>query len=98
MDRSCTRCRRHFASSDLVKLVSKQMEADRKAAGLGGVRFLDYLCPCGADNIFVDILPMDGESAELYLERREEMEKVVRALHADRFDTVVVAVRESVTV
>ena len=91
MDRSCTRCRRPFLPADLAKTVSKRMESDRKAAGLEGVRFLDYLCPaCGADSIFVDILPRDGETPDEYRERREEMERVVRALHDDHFDAVAV--------
>ena len=97
MDRTCTRCRRSFAAGDLDKSVSKGMEADRKSAGLEGIRFLDYLCPgCGTDSIFVDILPREGEAAEEYVGRKREMEKVVRSLHARRVNAVVVAIREPV--
>lgn len=95
MDRTCTRCSRPFAAGDLVKSVSKDMEADRKAAGMEGVRFLDYLCPaCGTDCFFVDILPREGEQAEEYRTRRVEMEQVVRALHSERVHARVIPVRE----
>jgi hypothetical protein len=70
------------------------MEAERKAAGLEGVRFLYYRCRgCGTDDIFVDILPRDGEFVEDYERRRGEMEDVVRGLHAERVGAVVVPVR-----
>jgi hypothetical protein len=69
------------------------LEADRKAAELKGVRFLYYRCPgCGTDDIFVDILPRDGEFAEDYERRRDEMEAVVRGLRADRLAAVVIPV------
>jgi hypothetical protein len=58
------------------------MEAERKAAGLEGVRFLYYRCPaCGVDDIFVDILPLEGEAHADYLKRRDAMEAAVRQLH-----------------
>ena len=95
MDRTCTRCHRPFGAGDLVRSVSKGMEADRKAAGLEGICLLDYRCPeCRTDSIFVDILPRDGEEVEQYLERMREMEQLVRGLHAERVDAVTVAVRE----
>jgi hypothetical protein len=76
--------RRPFAAGDLARDESKGMEAERRAAGLSGVRFLYYACPaCGAADIFVDILPLDGESAEDFNRRRDEMEQVVRRLHAE---------------
>jgi hypothetical protein len=66
------------------------MEQERRAAGLTGVRFLYYHCPnCGMNDIFVDILPLPGETVEDFEKRREEMETVVRQLHADRVEAVV---------
>jgi hypothetical protein len=70
------------------------MEAERKAAGLEGVRFLYFHCPaCGMDDIFVAILPLETELAEDYETRRDTMEKVVRGLHAPGVEAVVVPVR-----
>jgi len=93
MHRECTNCRRPFAPPDLCREESKNLLAGRKAAGLEGVRFLYYHCPeCGTDDIFVDILPREGELAEDYEARREDMEEVVRALHTDGVDAVVTPV------
>ena len=93
MLRECTSCCRPFAPEDLARTESKNMEAERKAAGLRGVRFLYYRCPaCGTADIFVDILPREGEFAEDYEQRRAEMEAVVHDLHADRVEAVVVPV------
>jgi hypothetical protein len=84
MLRECTRCGRPFTPADLAREESKGMEAERKAAGLVGVRFVYYTCPdCGAADIFVDILSLDGEAPEAFRQRRAEMEAVVRSLHAD---------------
>jgi len=70
------------------------MLSQRKAAGLEGVRFLYYHCAgCGMDDIFVDVIPRESESAEEYQSRRDAMEAVVRTLHADDIDAVVVPVR-----
>jgi hypothetical protein len=94
MHRECTRCRRPFAPADLGRDDSKNMEAQRKAAGLEGVRFLYYHCPaCGMNDIFVDVLPLATEPAEDYEARRDAMEKVVRGLHADGVEAVVVPVK-----
>lgn len=94
MLRECTSCCRPFTPEDLARDESRNMEAERKAAGLRGVRFLYYYCPaCGTGDIFVDILPRPGESAEEFDWRRGEMEGVVRGLHADGVDAVVVPVR-----
>jgi hypothetical protein len=94
MRRNCTRCTRPFAPADLSRDDSKNLEHDRKAAGLVGVRFLYYRCPgCGTDDIFVDILPRAGETDDTFRDRRDQMEAVVRDLHADRVDAVVVPAR-----
>jgi len=91
MKRECTRCRRPFAPGDLAREESRNMEAERKAAGLEGVRFLYYRCPdCGMNDIFVDILPRPGESPEDFQVRRDEMEVVVRRLHGEQAEAVVV--------
>jgi len=82
MQRECTRCRRLFTPPDLARTESKNLEAERKARGLVGVRFLYYTCPaCQMADIFVDILPLAGEPSEAFHQRRDEMETVVRKLH-----------------
>lgn len=68
------------------------MEAERKAAGLSGVRFLYYHCPaCDTDDIFVDVLPLEGETHDDFLKRRDAMEVAVRQLHGGPTRAVVVA-------
>ena len=93
MKRECTNCGRSFTPADLARTESKNMEADRKAAGLDGVRFLYYQCPCGTADIFVDILPRPGEQPADFEHRRVEMEEVVRGLHGDRVQARVVPVK-----
>ena len=93
MMRDCTRCRQPFTAADLVREESRNLEAKRKEAGLTGIRFLYYRCRgCGTNNIFVDILPLPEELPDLFNKRRDEMEAVVRQLHADKTEAVVVAV------
>ena len=96
MHRECTRCKRPFAPADLRREESKNMLAQRKAAGLEGVRFLYYHCAgCGMNDIFVDVVPLESEQDEDYRTRRDAMEDVVRGLHADGVDAVVVPVTKS---
>jgi hypothetical protein len=60
------------------------MEADRRAAGLEGVRFLYYHCPaCGMDDILVNVLPLPGEGREAFDDRRAAREAAVRRLRAE---------------
>ncbi len=92
MMRNCTRCHRHFTRQDLDRAESKGIESERKANGLEGVRFVYYHCPCGMNDIFVDILPRDGELQEDFERRRSEMESTVRAIHEERVQAVVVPV------
>jgi hypothetical protein len=93
MMRECTRCGRPFTPKDLDRAESKEMESERKAAGLEGVRFLHYRCPdCVMSDIFVDILPLEGESDEDFLRRRDEMDVVVREMHTDQAAAVVIPV------
>jgi hypothetical protein len=95
MHRECTRCHRPFGPADLRREESKNMLAQRRAAGLEGVRFLYYHCAgCGVDDIFVDIVPLESEFAEDYEARRDAMEAVVRGLHGDGVDAVVVPVHK----
>jgi hypothetical protein len=95
MKRECTRCRRPFTKADLAREETTNMEAQRKDAGLEGVRFLYCRCSnCGMHDIFVDILPLAGESADDFQARRDEMEGVVRRLHGDQVEVVVVPVKE----
>ena len=91
MSRDCTRCRRPFALADLSREDSANLEAERTAAGLEGVKFLYFRCPaCGMDDIFVAVLPRETEFAEDFEARRAAMEGVVRGLHAENVAAVVV--------
>ena len=91
MQRDCTRCRRPFALTDLRREETLNLEAQRKANGLEGVKFLYFHCPgCGMDDIFVAIVPLETEFAEDYEARRATMETVVRGLHAENVEAVVV--------
>jgi hypothetical protein len=94
MHRDCTRCRRPFALADLSREDTGNLEAQRKANGLEGVKFLYFRCPaCAMNDIFVAILPLETEFAEDYEARREAMEKVVRGLHAEDVNAVVVPLK-----
>src|SRR3989442_15827939 len=76
MYRECSHCGRPFAAQDFVKEESKGMETERKALGLVGVRFAYYTCPaCAYADIFVDIHPLEEESAEAFQTRRGELEE-----------------------
>jgi hypothetical protein len=93
MMRECTGCGQPFTPPDLAREESRNMEAERKAAGLEGIRFLYYHCAgCGMNDIFVDILPLATESDDNFQKRRSDMERVVRQLHADRVETVVMPI------
>jgi len=69
------------------------MEAERKAASISGIRFLRYRCPqCETDEIFVDILPLDGETHADFEKRQHDMEEVARDMHGDRVEVAVVPI------
>jgi hypothetical protein len=90
MQRECATCRRHFTPDDFVKEESKNMEAERKALGLEGVRFLYYACPdCGKDAIFLDLHHLEGESEEAFEKRRSELESAVAGVSADHVAVVI---------
>ncbi|MBP3956533.1 hypothetical protein J8F10_14735 [Gemmata sp. G18] len=94
MQRDCTRCRRPFTLTDLSREETGNLESQRKANGLEGVKFLYFHCPaCEMNDIFVAILPLATEFAEDYEARREAMEKVVRDLHATDVEAVVVPLK-----
>jgi hypothetical protein len=93
MARLCTRCGRPFTPADVSREETDNLEAGRMAHALEGVKFLYCHCPgCGMDDIFVGILPRETEFAEEYEARRAAMEGVVRGLHADGVEAVVVPV------
>jgi hypothetical protein len=70
------------------------MESERKEAGLVGVRFLYYRCHgCDAEDIFIDVLPRDGESPADYATRYAAMLTAARGLHTEKTDVVVVPVK-----
>ena len=92
MRRTCTRCGRPFGADDLVKDQSRRMEADRKAAGLDGVRFVTYRCPCGIEEVFIDVLPRDDELAEDFDRRRAAMEEAARRVRESGVEAQVVPV------
>ena len=95
MHYACTRCIRFYTHSDLAREEFEDMEAQRKSAGLEGVRFLYFHCTaCDMDDIFVAVLPLETEFAEDYEARCDTMEAVVRSIHADGIAAAVVAVNE----
>lgn len=94
MQRECTRCRRPFTLADMSREETHNMEAERKAHGLEGVRFVYFRCPaCGMDDIFVAVHPLETEFVEDYEARRDAMEKVVRGLHGQNVEAVVVPLK-----
>ncbi len=87
MIRVCRHCSRPFTAQDFVKEESKNMEADRKRLGLEGVRFLYYTCPaCKYDDIFLDILHLDGETPEQFQKRRDALEEAIRVTESEKVD------------
>ena len=87
MIRVCRHCSRAFTAQDFVKEESKNMEADRKRLGLIGVRFLYYTCPaCKHDDIFLDILHLDGETPEQFQKRRDALEEAIRATESEKVE------------
>ena len=86
--------RRPFTLADLSREETNNLEAGRKEKGLEGVKFLYFHCPsCEMNDIFVAILPLETEFVPDYEARRDAMEKVVRGLHADDVEAVVVPLK-----
>lgn len=89
MRRECTNCSRPFGRSDFVKDETKHMEAERRALGLEGVRFLYYRCPvCSCEDVFLDLIPLDGETEEQFSARRKSLEGRVQRLHGRDVEVV----------
>lgn len=79
MMRECVHCHQKFLPVDLAKEVSKEIEHDRKAAGVQGVLFRCYMCShCGQENLFVDLHPIPGETPEEFHCRRDDLEATIR--------------------
>lgn len=94
MQRNCTRCKRPFTLEDLSREETGNLEAGRRAHGLEGVKFLYFRCPaCGMDDIFVAVHPLETEFIQDFEARRDAMEKVVRGLHAEGVEAVVVPLK-----
>src|SRR5262249_32085005 len=90
MHRECFQCHRPFTAQDFVKEESQEMEADRKALGLEGVRFLYYSCPaCRYADILVDIHHRENETAEAFERRRADLEAAVRQVRGDNTAVVI---------
>jgi hypothetical protein len=91
MNRQCSRCRRTFTRGDFVREESRNLEADRKEAQLQGVHFFDYRCPaCGNEDVFLDVVRLDGEPAEEFEARKAELEAAARRVRAERLEIIVV--------
>ena len=89
MLRECSKCHRPFAAKDLAREESKEMEGERKAQGMQGVRFLYYTCShCGQADIFVDILQMESESPEEFAIRKETLQGRLKQLQGDHTEVV----------
>lgn len=79
MMRECISCHAPFAPADLAKVVSKGIESERKALGVDGVLFRCYTCShCRHENLFVDLIPLEGETREQFVHRRDELEAAIR--------------------
>jgi hypothetical protein len=81
MLRKCSQCGEPFTAQDLCKDVSKNVEAQRMASGVEGVHFAVYTCSrCAKDDVFVDVVPLPGESGEAFQRRKQELERLVGQL------------------
>lgn len=92
MMRMCSHCQKAFTPKELSREDSKGLEAERKAMGLEGVLFRYYTCSeCDQADIFVDVLPLDGEFEEDFRQRREELEATIQQLEGEGVKVVVCA-------
>ena len=92
MVRKCSHCLKDFTPNGLAREETRGMEAERKAMGLEGVLFRYYVCSsCGADSILVEIKPLEGESAEAFKRRRDDLERVINQVHGRAVEAVLVA-------
>lgn len=92
MIRTCSHCGKTFTPQELSREDSKGLEAERKALGLEGVLFRYYHCSaCTQADIFVDVLPLEGEHEADFRHRREELEATIQQLQGEGVDVVVSA-------
>lgn len=92
MMRLCSQCGKEFTPQELDREDSKGMESERKARGLEGVLFRYYTCSaCGRADIFVDVLPLEGESEGEFRRRKEELEATLKQLEGEGVEVVVSA-------
>jgi hypothetical protein len=87
MVRTCGRCGKELAEGQLDRDRTGRMEADRAAAGLAGVRFGYYCCPCGADDVFIDVFPVSGEAPGTLGRRLAAMNEAARRVRVDGVET-----------
>ena len=58
-----------------------QMESASRAIALAGLRFLYYNCPqCGHDNMFIELVQLQGESCQEMRCRKRSLEHAVQDL------------------
>src|SRR4051812_13220135 len=94
MIRECLHCQQIFSSTDLARSVSKGIEAERKSCGVQGMAFRCYACShCGHENLFVDLHPLAGETAEEFQRRRDDVEASIRQTTQPGVHIAVVAKR-----
>jgi hypothetical protein len=92
MIRKCSHCGKEFTPQELSREDSKGLEAERKALGLEGVLFRYYRCgACDQADIFVDILPLDGEFEEDFRQRQKDLEATLQQLEGQGVEVVVCA-------
>jgi hypothetical protein len=85
----CAGCCEAFQSDDLDAERTAALEAERYAAGLEGVLFRYYACPqCDEAVIFVDVVPLLGESDEGLSERCARLGSDLGDLHGDGVSVV----------
>jgi hypothetical protein len=90
MNRQCSSCHRTFTRDDFFREESRSLEADRRAARLQGVHFFDYRCPmCGNEDVFLDVTPLEGETADQFEARKAELEAAARRVQSARLGVVV---------
>lgn len=89
MVRTCARCGQGLAAGRLDRNRSRRMEVDRAAAGLVGVRFAYYRCPCGVDDVFIDVFPVAGEAPGTLAHRLRAMKEAARRVRVDGIETQV---------
>ncbi len=90
MMRLCSHCGKEFTPQELDREDSKGLESERKALGLEGVLFRYYTCSaCAQADIFVDVLPLQGESEGEFRQRRAELESTLQKLEGEGVEVVV---------